>query len=234
MPDALRQILSTKILPQTVLHGAFVDGMQIDCHDFIQITYKPADSIMAAMENIRDNDVLIFTSKHAVFAAKDELKDKRNGIYCLSGATKHAVEKHLPHCQIIAYADNADNLIKQIDTTSSHTHFFFCGDKSLPIIPNFLARNGMICPKIIVYENHSSPAKMQKAYNGVMFFSPSGAESFFSVNEIAANVVAVAIGSTTAKAVQRFHKNVLIAEKPDSQTMLTSLKNFFDTFSGDS
>ena len=74
--------------------------------------------------------------------------------------------------------------------------------------------------EIIVYETVETPVTAIENIDGILFFSPSAVNSFFSVNQLNANTVCFAIGNTTAEAIAGFTGNKIITSEYTSQEMM--------------
>jgi uroporphyrinogen-III synthase len=69
---------------------------------------------------------------------------------------------------------------------------------------------------------------IKKHYQGIMFFSPNGVNSFFRVNDISPNLVLFAIGNTTAGALKAKTKNkIVIGETPSKENMIDKVIQYF-------
>jgi uroporphyrinogen-III synthase len=79
-----------------------------------------------------------------------------------------------------------------------------------------------------VYETIKTPKEIKKDYDGVLFFSPSAAESFFSINKIKSHTVCFAIGDTTATTLKKFTTNKIIqAQNQSQQSMMNAMLAHF-------
>ncbi|MCC8142570.1 MAG: uroporphyrinogen-III synthase [Tannerellaceae bacterium] len=62
------------------------------------------------------------------------------------------------------------------------SYYFFCGQRRLNEIPERLSGAAISYKEVIVYETELTPQTLEKTYEGILFYSPSGVESFFSAN----------------------------------------------------
>jgi len=222
MADAERKILSTRILEPAIINEAKARGILIDCIPFIDIHYRPVTDIRQQLRNITYSDIFIFTSQHAAQAAFDILKYLKNKTYCISGATCNAVKQ--TSLNVIVTAAYASELVRLIEVDEKARYILFCGDKRLPTIPDFLQQQRLKLSEVICYENIASPKKVEQQYEGVMFYSPSGVESYFQLNNASSHQKYYCIGTTTAKALSKYSKdNIIIAEKPGIQAILEKI-----------
>lgn len=219
------QILSTKKLSTSQLQLSNELGICITDIDFISIHTRIDELSTSIIKNIQDNDFVIFTSKYAVQAVASHLKSKSIKVYCINGATLNAVQNELPLSQVIASAAYAADLVPLIKISRTSNYYFFCGNKSLPTIPQFFIQNEMLLNKVVVYENIAMPQQIQQEFDGVMFYSPSGVESFLKMNTVPS--LSICIGTTTANALKDEKKIKLIAEQPQIENMIALIKRYY-------
>lgn len=198
---------------------------------FIQTKETVTDEIRSWIVALaQEKKAIIFTSAQAVSAVIDCLGNKKTEwqIFCISGATKKAVADFFGAEKIVGIGDDAIELSKQIESIPAQEIVFFCGNKRLDILPVLLSDKGFRVSECIVYETALTPVKLNKAYNAILFFSPSGVESYLSENEIPASAVLFSIGKTTAKALQQKVPNeVIISVKPDKHILVQTVIDFY-------
>ncbi len=215
-------ILSTRILDPAIINEAKESGILIDCIPFIDIHYRSIADIRQQLGDITSGDIFIFTSQHAVQAAFEILKELTNKTYCISGATCNAIKQ--TSLNVIATADYASELIRLIEVDEKARYVLFCGDKRLPTIPDFLQQQQLRLSEVICYNNIASPKKAEQHYEGIMFYSPSGVESYFQLNSPSSHQKYYCIGTTTVKALLKYSKeNIVVAEKPSIHSMLEKI-----------
>jgi uroporphyrinogen-III synthase len=174
---------------------------------------------------------VVFTSVNAVEAVADEMQDQHPDwrIYSIGYATKQAVEKYFDGDLLAGVADNATDLAELIIEESEDDEvLFFCGDHHRPELPEVLGRNGFDVAEIIVYQTVLVPHKLEKNYDGILFFSPSAVKSFFENNKIAEQTVLFAIGETTAGELKYFSKNkIVISDQPIKRSLVEKAISFY-------
>ena len=81
---------------------------------------------------------------------------------------------------------------------------------------------------MIVYKTEETPQVLSKQYDGILFFSPSAVQSFFSKNYITDKTQVFAIGATTANVVKSFiQQPVIISNKPGKENLVNlAIKHF--------
>jgi len=215
-------VLSTRMLEPVLLQDAQAKGIRIDCIPFIEIRHRSTSDIVQQLGDLNSRDIFVFTSQHAVHAVMELIKNLHNKTYCIEGVTADTVRKTT--LNIRATAPYAKELIKLIEIDREAHYYFFCGDKRLPTIPRFLQQNKLRFSEIICYENIAVPQKLHKQYEAIMFYSPSGVESYFSLNTPQPDQKYYCIGNTTAQALSKYCKgNIIIAEKPEIRAMLEKI-----------
>src|SRR6185436_12065727 len=94
--------------------------------------------------------------------------------------------------------------------------------------PRQLRKNNIGVTEIVVYKTISTPQKIEKKYDGILFFSPSAVKSFFQANQLNDRTVLFAIGNTTANEIKNVSENkIVIGETPDINTLLNKVISYF-------
>lgn len=219
------RLLMTKKISASLVLQAGLKGIEILEKEFISIVpvvnenlNKKINSLVAA------NHTVAFTSKNAVWAiaADNELPKANWKIFCIEGATKNAVKKYFAENNIKGTAKSASLLAGVIAEKSEDRKIvFFCGSKRIEDLPDHLLSKGFDVEEVVVYKTNLVPQKIIDDFEAVGFFSPSAAESFFSLNTLKENVVCFSVGKTTTEAIKRYTRNeVLTAEKPSEESIL--------------
>jgi uroporphyrinogen-III synthase len=71
-----------------------------------------------------------------------------------------------------------------------------------------------------------TPNVLKKKYDGLLFFSPTGIQSFLSKNDITEEV-AFCIGNTTSTEAKKHFKTVVEAKLPSAESVLNSVNAYF-------
>ncbi|MEO9144634.1 MAG: uroporphyrinogen-III synthase [Ginsengibacter sp.] len=224
MQNGRINILSTKILGNTLNSIAIGQGISFDEKSFIEIeNIISPDLTKRIMELAGENVTVIFTSPRAVDAVGKELSEKPSWrIFCIGYKTREQAEIYFGKENIIGIADHASQLAEEIIQHSSvKKMIFFCGNQRRDTLPERLKTNGIKLEELIVYNTVEKPQVISKLYDGILFFSPSGVKSFFSVNTLTNNSQLFAIGATTAEAINVFTKfPVIISPHPHIEEMV--------------
>lgn len=172
------------------------------------------------------NDILIFTSQNAVqnvLKHKNELIDKP--AICVGEKTKQLLENN--GFNVLNSLADANQLIQVFEKEYIGTSVtFFCGKSRLNTIPDFLSKKNIQHEIIEVYETIETPIKIRTKMNGLLFFSPSGVSSFTKENTIT-NELCFCIGTTTANAVKKYSKNIIVANQPSVENVIIQCINYY-------
>lgn len=224
-------ILSTAFLPENALEHLAQAKLLCDAIPFIQTKAALTDAIITQIKTyVAEKHIVIFTSAQAVEAVisccDGRIPDWR--FFCISGATKKAVADFWGEDRIMSAAADAIELAKYIDTIPPQEMIFFCGNKRLDTLPTLLSGKGFQVKECVVYETKLTPAKVNKAYDAILFFSPSGVESYMSLNTIEPGTTLFAIGKTTAQSLRQIAANkIIIAAQPDKNILVNIVIEFY-------
>ena len=209
------QIFSTKKLTNAQLQR-FDSSIKVDSEDFIKINPNRISPLVLKKE-LKN---VIFTSKNAVEGlltniSADELAF--DNIYCVGRKTRRLVQKKIgkvTHFENSA-TELANYLVDFIEGTEV-THF--CGNLSLDAITTILEESNITVHNVETYNTKLSGQEMENSVEGILFFSPSGIESYLQNNK--PNKIAYCIGETTAKTARMEFKDVRVAKIPDVESVI--------------
>lgn len=225
-------ILCTRPLEQLLVTKAAEKGMAIDIVPFIRIENILSTELVQQIQSYQSQKInVVFTSMNAVDAVVQQLSSKPDWtIFSIGGATKDAVINFFGEQSIAATAKNATALTEKIIVQNNvHSVVFFCGDQRLTELPEKLIANNISVQEIVVYLTIETPQHVEKNYNGILFFSPSAAHSFFSENTLSTNTVLFSIGKTTTATIQSYCSNKIItSEWPGKQQMIERVIDYFE------
>jgi len=221
-------ILCTRELDRELIAGLEA-GMEIDVVPFIRTELADVSADQLDHASV----LAIFTSRHAIEAVEQLIKGvnaKGWKVACLDGATKTSAERVFGAEAIILTAHDAKELGNKLAGVEPGMKFiFFSGDQRLDTLPMILNRNGRDWQEIVVYRTTATPARIDKQYDGILFFSPSAVKSFFSMNQVPASTVLFCIGATTAKIVgQVTGRDVVISNGHSVEEMLKTVAGYFN------
>lgn len=221
-------IISTKELDTDILQMALNHDIGITCHPMITVNTKEGSELSTIIKAYGDKPILaLFTSRHAVRAVLPSVvPGNKWQIGCLSGRTAEAAEAIFNPEQIIFLASSAGELARQIMAQPIEREIvFFCGDRRLPELPEALS--GYNLTEIVVYTTTSSPARIERHFDGVLFFSPSAVESFFKLNR-ADHATAFALGTTTLQTLKKYTvHDIVLSELPSQEAMMSAVIKYY-------
>jgi uroporphyrinogen-III synthase len=174
------------------------------------------------------NDYLIFTSQNAVDSVllnNDIAKIKTKKCFCVGSKTKALLEEN--GFVIEAYSEYAAELASVICNNYMKNSFtFFSGNLRRDILPDSMTLAKINWEEIIVYETLLTSHKIEIQPNGVLFFSPSGAESYMQENRIE-DEICFCIGNTTAEALKYATPNIIIANQPTIESTIIKCLEYY-------
>lgn len=212
-------ILSTKKLASNQKQYLLNAGFLVIDEDFI--TTK---AISFEIQSL--NDILIFTSQNAVQnVLKHKMELIKKPVICVGDKTKQLLENN--GFNVLNSLADANQLIQVFEKEYIGTSVtFFCGKSRLNTIPDFLSKKNIQHEIIEVYETTETPIEIRTKMNGLLFFSPSGVSSFTKENTIK-NEMCFCIGTTTAKAVEKYSKNIIVANQPSVENVIIQCINYY-------
>lgn len=208
------QILSTKTLLSNQKQYLLNANFNVLEADFIATEKTPFE-----LNQINDN--LIFTSQNAVhsvleYSDVEALKTKK--VFCVGLKTKALLAEN--GFDVIAYTGYAADLAEIITLIyANESYTFFSGNLRRDTLPDALKEAKVKYNEIKVYETTLTPQKINNAVDGILFFSPSGVESYLKENTIKSEKC-FCIGETTAEALDKITKNIIIADHQTIEDVL--------------
>ena len=230
MPKNNWTILSTRPLDETLIAAAAQKNVQIDCVSFIETEAIRNNEVEQQIQYWSlKNIVVVFTSMNAVDAVCHYLPGKPDWkIYCIGHATRQLVKNFFGEESIKGTADDGARLADAIIQNKEKAVVFFCGDQRRDELPNLLTNHQIGLEELVVYKTIPTQQKLDRFYNGVLFYSPSAVHSFFSVNKPSPETVLFAIGETTANAIRQYSNNqIVIASQPSKDALAQQAILFF-------
>ena len=227
------QILSTRPIHQSLIKDARDAGIDIDELTFIETNPIQSKLVDKEIENtLKETATVVFTSMNAVEVVGNQIKEHQPNwkIYCMGTTTQQLVVKFFGQNLIEGTANDAASLAKQIiKDQPKEKLIFFCGDQRRDELPELLKQHSIEAKETIVYETTAIHHLIQKQYDGILFFSPSAVESFFTNNKVVENTVLFAIGNTTAKELKKYSNNkIVISNEPGKENLAKTMINFFN------
>jgi len=212
-------ILSTKKLSSPQKNLFLNAGIGLVEYDAIKIDFIDFET------KINSEDNLIFTSKNGVKAFLNKYKSselpKPLHIFCVGTKTKELLESSTFVVQ--EFADYSKDLSEIIVEKYSESAFkFFCGVSRRDELPSVLKENNIPLEEIEVYTTSINKKKFDQDFDGIMFFSPSGVESYLNLNKLNAETC-FCIGKTTASAIKNKNIPIVLATTPSIENVIVQV-----------
>jgi uroporphyrinogen-III synthase len=226
-------ILSTRHVGEAWMKDALSQNISVDEIPFIKTNPLLTDKTLREIgQNLTKSSTVVFTSVNAVEAVALKLSSQGPNwkIFCMGYATKQSVEKYFGEKSVAGIANNAKELAGEIINAKIKDVIFFCGDQRRKELQQLLKQNKIEVNEIIVYETVVTPQKIERNYDGILFFSPSAVRSFFQKNQLNNETVLFAIGNTTADEIKKFTTNkIVISDEPEKRILLEKVISYFKT-----
>ena len=207
-------ILSTKILLSNQKQALLNAGFSVTEANFIKTENSDFD-----LKGIDDN--LIFTSQNAAQSVLLHPKCsalKAKNVFCVGIKTKALLEEN--GFNVDVYVDYASDLAEIITLIYSKESFtFFSGNLRKETLPKALKAAKVTFNEIQVYETTLTPQKIKTSVDGILFFSPSGVESYLKDNKIKTEIC-FCIGETTASSLEKTTRNIIVADQPSVENVI--------------
>ncbi|WP_299061435.1 hydroxymethylbilane synthase [uncultured Polaribacter sp.] len=218
----LQNIYSTKKLSE-LQKEILSETIGIKDSDFIKIRFNriPAKVVKNEIENV------VITSQNGVEAllnsfTKNEMNFKN--IYCVGRRTKKLIENRIG--KVAHVSKNATKLAEYLVSALKNKEVtYFCSNLRLDVLPTTLQKNNIALNEVEVYKTMLSPEKVNDKVSGVLFYSPSGIESYLEQNTT--DKVAFCIGETTAIAARKHFNKVEVAHLPSVESLLELVNLYY-------
>ncbi len=223
------QLLSTKILSPKQKELFHSSGINLVEYNAIDIEFKDFNPE-------GDYDHYIFTSQNAVrsfFKAVERLSPPKRrediwvkSCFCVGEKTSDLLNEK--GFKIIKMMQNSADLGHFIAKSYQNDSFLFvCGNRRRKELPDILGKYSIRYEEIIAYHTSFNSQEISGVFNGVLFYSPSGVQSFVSMNELK-NITAFCIGKTTADEAVLYTDKIKVAENQTIEGVLQSASMHFE------
>lgn len=216
-------LLSTKKLRLSQKHLLLNAGIALVEYDAIQIELTDFDWSLSA------SDYLIFTSKNAAKSVLNKFpelaKTNRKGAFCVGRATCKLLQASgIKVMETASYGKDLAKVITQKYNSNSFT--YLCGAKRREELPAILSESRVEVEEVVVYKTSIRTREFGKDFDGVMFFSPSGVQSYFAKNRMEEGA-AFCIGNTTANEARNYTSQVIVANRPSIENVIVQAVKYF-------
>jgi uroporphyrinogen-III synthase len=249
-------ILSTRPLPAGLIAHAAAQGLGLEILSFISTAPVLDEGTIRGIRELALKPlVAVFTSMNAVEAVRGWLMTPPGWkVFCIGSATRGLVADFFGEAAIAGTAGSAGMLAETVKGWEGfggaggagpggsfgdagpregadgmdREVYFFCGDRRREELSFLLRREGFTVNERVVYSTILTPRKVERVYDGIAFFSPSGVESYFSVNAVAESTRLFAIGETTAASIGAHCTNpVVISDSPEKEELVRRMIDYF-------
>lgn len=216
------RVVSTKILSDIQKQKLIQANFEVTEANFIKIENLPFS--FPSTKNLEKTDNLIFTSQNAVRSVLQNGKWERlksKNVFCVGLKTKALLAEAGFH--VVVYTDYASDLAEIIRLHhNSKNYIFFSGNLRQETLPLVLKKAAIKFTEIQTYETTLTPHTINSKNDAILFFSPSGVESYLKKNKIE-DENCFCIGETTAKALNEITKNIVVADQPTIEIMIENI-----------
>ena len=198
----MTKLLSTKLLSSENHKKIRDSSIKFSDYNAIQIE-KINFNINERIENA------IFTSKNSVEAIVNK-KLKIKNCYCVGDKTKSLLLKNGQ--KVVKSEENSQKLADFIVKSLKNDVFvFFCGNMKRDELPKILTKNHVKFSLVEVYKTSLIYKKINEAFNGILFFSPSAVRSYCYYNKIEDEIL-FTIGQTTTNEAESFSNKIITSD----------------------
>lgn len=213
MPVFRHQILATKKLSELGKQKLLGAGFYLDEIEFIKIELLPVRA-EKSLENI------ILTSINALKSLLQQVPIERleeSSFFVVGSQTsQELLSLGLRVTELKPYGEQLAEIILNKHFTKSFT--YFSGNLRRDLLPKMLIDNGISLEEKTAYRTVLNPIKLDRKYDAILFFSPSGVSSFLTNNTLG-DEMCFCIGRTTASALEDKTPNILIATTPNVESL---------------
>ena len=213
-------VLSTKKLRFHQLERLMAAQCDVVDYDALQIEIQP-------FSIPKKPNYWVFSSQNAVrsFLANPTASAHQNPILCVGEKTKLLLEEN--EQKVIKTAQNMLELVDFIQKTMKNEHFLhICGNRKLADFAAGMQKVGISYDEVTAYHTHLVSRVQTPEPQGLLFYSPSGVESYLQTNLIGASWC-FCIGETTATAVRPMTEHLTVSPKPDADLLVAAAATHF-------
>ncbi|MDG1685086.1 MAG: uroporphyrinogen-III synthase [Flavobacteriaceae bacterium] len=213
-------VLSTKKLRFHQLERLMAAQCDVVDYDALQIEIQP-------FSIPKKPNYWVFSSQNAVrsFLANPTASAHQNPMLCVGEKTKLLLEKNGQ--KVIKTAQNMLELVDFIQKTMKNEHFLhICGNRKLPHFATGMQSAEISYAEVTAYQTHLVSRLQTPEPQGLLFYSPSGVESYLQTNSIGASWC-FCIGETTATAVRPLTEHLTVSPKPDADLLVAAAATHF-------
>lgn len=206
----MKTLLSTKVLSSSQKELLLNSGLSFVEYDAIKIRFLAVDLPQPAGKGI------VTSQNAAIFLLNNNVKVSE--YFCVGEKTSALLIENGQN--VIKTAKNAKELADFISKSyKTDLFYFFCGNRRTDDIPNGLNEVNIPYKEIVCYETILHVKTFQQKWDGILFFSPSGVESYISTNKFD-SAAAFCIGETTGSEAKKYTNNTVIANSTSIESVI--------------
>lgn len=214
------RVLSTRRLAPEMRERLLSAGIALIEADFIT-----TDLLSPNIETVYD--YLLFTSQNAVksMLAHPNWEQIKRPAFCVGQNTRDKLAA--AGVKVVAWAPYASELAPVITAEYPSARItFFSGNMRMDTLPDWFKQRGITHNEYTVYQTRLTPHRISEAIDGVLFFSPSGVQSYLQQNALAGKTC-FCIGETTASALKDIPVHVERAAQPTMASTVARCAQFY-------
>jgi len=214
-------ILSTKILEDAVYERLLAAGHALTHYNALEAEHFPFSSA--------PYPVYVCSSQNAVAALKEYWHRQDEKIllnaqwFCVGEQTANALADL--GIKVTAQAENAAALIEDHLKPLQTKPLWLTGVRKTAALEHFIREKG--CDYMDCYMTRAVEKTFSNTFDAVLFFSPSGIDSYLKYNALSDSTLACCIGETTAEAVKAHSSNLLVSKKAGAMHLAVEVINHF-------
>jgi hydroxymethylbilane synthase len=216
-------ILSTKQLSISQT-DVFNKDIAVKMSDFISIKYNRLK--LGVVKNTIEN--VVITSQNGVEALLQNFSPMElnfENIYCVGRRTKRLIEKRIGKVtHALNSAKELAEFIVKMRNIKKVTHF--CGNLKRDELNEILTQNKIEVNEIEAYRTVLNERKFEEVFDAVLFYSPSGVQSFIEDNKTNESI-AFCIGQTTVNEAKKHFSKVEISTMPTIESVIKSVNKYY-------
>ncbi len=217
-------VLSTKQLA-TSQTDLFSGDIGFKMSDFIAIRFnrmKPS-----ILKNAHAD--IVITSQNGVEALLNNYAPMElnfENIYCVGRRTKRLIERKIG--KVTHMENSAVELAKHIVRMKNIKELtYFCGNLKQEEFSSILSKNNIAVDEVEAYRTILNERKFEDTFDGILFYSPSGVQSYIE-NNTDTNAVAFCIGETTATEAKKYFEKVEVSKLPSIENVIKLVNQHFE------
>lgn len=201
----------TRVIPKTLLERFSLDYFQVTEYDFVSIAHCEPN------ETLQHHKVLV-SSQNAV----GSFDLSRNDVWCVGSKTREALEKTgvVVRKSFPSASEMAREAVK-----SGEPATYLCGSMRMPVVEDVYRSNQVELQVLVVYQTTTTPREFDTNWDAVLFFSPSGVQSFHERND--QTPLAICIGETTADCAQTYGHPIVLSRYKTKEAVVQTAVDYF-------